>query len=235
MNQNVGENKELPAVHLSVDELEKVEDLLRENTTKCEIEIVLSLPGGVDQTFHSVGQINTSVLADVAGPNSYSLSATGKEGQCTIAGEGIETESHMLYCVGDSDWRDKIKHGVVEQLNSVQTTKSRLRGQITGIRATGVAVLAALFVGWAVAAVAPQSVVHYKPTFSDAFIFSLGIFGLLIVRFRNWAHPYIWIGHDRSFPTKQRIEKLGLGAILLTFAVLTFRWLLEPGPFLRLG
>lgn len=42
----MSENKELPAVHLSVDELEKVEDLLRENTTKCEIEIVLSLPGG---------------------------------------------------------------------------------------------------------------------------------------------------------------------------------------------
>jgi hypothetical protein len=46
MNRNMSENKELPAVHLSVDELEKVEDLLRENTTKCEIEIVLSLPGG---------------------------------------------------------------------------------------------------------------------------------------------------------------------------------------------
>ena len=235
MNKGVSENKELPAVHLSVDELEMIEDLLKENTTKCDIEIVLSLPGGIDQTFHSVGQLNSSVLADIGGSNSYSLSVTGEEGRCAIAGESIETESHMLYCVGDSDWRDKIKYGVVEYLNSVQTTKSRLRGQITGIRATGVAVLAALFVGWAVAAVAPQSVVHYNPTFSDGFVFSLGIFGLLIVRFRNWVHPYIWIGQDRSFPTKQRIKKLGIGTILLTFAILTFRWLLEPGPFLWLG
>jgi len=232
-NKNVSETNELPAVHLSIDQLEAVESLLRENTTKCEMEIVLSLPGGVDQKFHSVEQIDSSVLADAAGSNSYTLTVTGEEGRCTIAGESTGTESHMLYCIGEADWRDKIKRETKEYFNSVQTAESRLRGKIAGVRATGAAVLAALFVGWAATAVAPQSVVNYYPTLLDAIVFSIGVFGLLIVRFRNWVHPYIWIEHDRSFSTKLRIGALGIATILITFAILTVRYLIEPGPFLR--
>lgn len=229
----VSENKELPAVHLSIDELKEIEELLRENTTNCKTEIILSLPGGVERKYHSVSQIDSTVLADVGGSNSYSLSIVGEEGRCMIAGESTGIASHMLYCAGPPDWRDKIQYSVMEYLNSVQTIKDHLRSRLTGKSATTVAVLASLFVGWAVAAVAPQSVIHYFPKLLDAIIFTLGIFGLLIIRFRNWVHPYILIGHGSSYPTKRRIELLAAYAVLITFCILVFRWLIEPGPFLR--
>lgn len=223
----------LPAVHLSVDDLEQIETLLRKNTTKSEIELVLSLPGGAEQKLHSVDQLNDSFLTNINGSGSYSLSVTGKEGRCTIAGESTNTESHVLYCMGDSDWRGKIQSEIKSYFDSAQTKKSWFRGQLAGARATGVAVSAAVFVGWAASSISPQALVHYFPTLSDAFLFFIGTFGLLIVRYRNWVHPYIWIRHGRHHPTRSRVGMLAIAATLVTFVVLVFRWSAGPGPFLR--
>jgi hypothetical protein len=227
------ETKKLPAVHLSVDDLEKIEELLREKMTNCETEIVLSFPGGIERQFDSIDQISRDVLTDIGGLNSYTLSVTGVESYCLIAGESTGTESHRLYCRGDPGWIEEIQRELVDYLCSIQTKESRLREWLTGIRAGGVTVLAALFVGWAVAAIAPQSISHYFPKLSDAIIFSIGVFGLFVVRFRNWLHPYIWIGYNRSHPTKKRAVKLGAASILLTATVLMSRYLMGPGPFLR--
>ena len=223
----------LPAVHLSVDELEKIERLLRENTTDCEIEIVLSLPGGVDQRFNSASQIETDLLADIAGSDSYSISVDGKEGQCTIAGESSGTESHMMYCRGNDDWYSEVRNRVKSYVRSNQTAWSQLRSELTGGKATAAAVIGAFFVGWALTVVAPQSIVHYFPTPVDALIFSVGTFGLLIVRFRNWVHPYVQISHKESHPSKRRIAKIGLTTLAITLFIVILRGLVGPGPFIR--
>jgi hypothetical protein len=56
--------------------------MLRENTTNYETEIELSLPGGANISFHSVDQIDSSVLVDVGGAYSYTMSV-----RCMITGE----------------------------------------------------------------------------------------------------------------------------------------------------
>ena len=147
----MSKNKQLPAVHLSLDELEGLEELLRENTSNCEIEIVLTLPGGVEERFESVDHIDTTVFANVTGSDAYTLSVIGDEGRCTIGGESTKSESHMIYCTGDPDWRDTIQCRVKQYLYSVQSIGSWLREPLAGKRATAVAVFGALFVGWAIA------------------------------------------------------------------------------------
>ena len=229
MSQNV----QLPAVHLSLDELEGLEELLRENTSNCEVEIVLTLPGGVEERFESVNHIDTTVFANVAGSDAYTLSVIGDEGKCTIGGESTKSESHMIYCTGDSDWRDTIQCRVKEYLYSVQSIGSWLREPLAGKRATAVAVFGALFVGWAIADIAPQSIVHYYPTIGDVVTFALGIFVLLLVRFRNWAHPYVLIEYNQSHPTKERMRDLGVYVVLITTSTLILRWWMGPGPLLR--
>ena len=224
---------ELPAVHLSVDDLERIEKLMKENTDNGRIELILSFPGGVEQKLSSVDQINSSFLTNLDGSISYSLSVVGEEGKCTVAGESVGTESHMLYGVGDPDWKVQIRNEVREYINSIQTTRSYLRGQLRGVGADGVTMLATLFIGWAISSITPQPIIHYFPTLLDAFVFFIGAFGLLIVRYRNWVHPYIRVGYQRAHPTKRRASILCIVAFVSTLVLLMLRLMVEPGPFLR--
>ena len=225
--------KELPAVHLSLDELRGLEELLRENTSNCEIEIVLSLRGGVEKRFNSVDQIDTTVFANISGSDAYTLSVAGDEGRCTIGGESTKSESHMIYSTGEPDWRNTIEYRVKQYLYSVQSKESWLREPLAGKRATVVAVLGALFVGWAIADIAPQSIVHYYPTIGDVLTFALGVFVLLLVRFRNWVHPYVLIEYNQPHPTKERMANLAMYVVFIAISILMLRWWMGPGPLLR--
>jgi hypothetical protein len=138
-----------------------------------------------------------------------------------------------MYCRGEDTWKNQIQLDVMEFLESVQTDKSELRSILSGGRSTVAAVVAAFFVGWALTAVAPQSVVHYYPNITDAVIFTLGSFGLMVVRFRNWIHPLVKISDVRSHPTNYRLDKLAVTAVLLTIIIMLVRCVLEGGPFIR--
>lgn len=225
--------KKLPAVHLWIQDLETVEKLLRENTTNCRTAITLSLSGGVEKEYHSLTEINVTTLDNIGGSNSYVLSASGEEGECTIAGESDGTESHVLYCEGDPDWESVILSEIPEYIESIQTDKSRLRDQLVGQKVAVLATLAALFAGWALPSIAPQPLVHYYPTLSDGFVFSLGLFGLSVLRFRNWIHPYVRVGSNHSYPTERRILSIVISVVVFTSTVLLLRFLLESGPLLN--
>lgn len=226
-------SKQLPAVHLSIQDLKNIEKLLREKTTNCQTTFNLSLSGGVEKEYHSLNEINTTTLDNIGGSNSYVLSAIGEEGECTIAGESDGTESHVLYCDGDPDWVKMILSEIPEYLKSIQTAKSHLRDQLVGEKVAVLATLAALFAGWALPSIAPQPVVHYFPTLSDGFIFAIGLFGLSVLRFRNWIHPYVRISSSQSHPTERRLTSMIFCVLAFTVFVLLVRYLLGPGPLLN--
>lgn len=229
----MGKSQRLPAVHLSVADLGDVESLLEDKTTDCSSEVILSFPGGTERQYNSVDEVDSEMLDKLDGTTSYSLVVNGEEGKCTITGESRGSESHMLYCEGDKSWANEVQLEIKKHLHSVQTTESRFREQLTGSKVTALAIFAALFVGWALPSIAPQPIVHYFPTPLDAFFFAVGIFGLSILRFRNWIHPYVWVGSSQTHPTKRRILHLVWWVFVMTTAILAVRWLTEPGVLLQ--
>lgn len=226
-------SQSLPAVHLSVADLEDLESLLEDRITDSSSEVILCFPGGMERRYSSVDEVDGEMLDELDGVTSYALVVHGGEGKCTITGESRGSESHMLYCEGNKSWTNDVQIEINKHLHSIQTTESRLRGQLTRLKVTALAIFAALFVGWALPSIAPQALVHYFPTLLDASIFVVGIFGLLILRFRNWVHPYVWVGSCQTHPTKPRILYLVGGAIVVTAVILIMRHLTGPGPLLR--
>jgi hypothetical protein len=223
----------LPAVVLDATDLKKLE--VRLNNILCFPSIAITVSReGINHTYESF----SSMVSDNLSPRivrRFEIRFNSAGGKGRIAADSTESDKHLLYIDGYSEWRD---HICTEIIDFIAEREASLRSILSGkYRMAPISAISTILVGQFYTTLSPFGIFYPAPRNIPIIVLFLLISTLLFFSstFRSYFFPYVyWDISDKNngdLYLKSTLEILGL-TVLLIMSVVILNFVFEgSAPF----